>query len=338
MKRILTTLLASALLFATGCYDDFDTPAPATIYTDADFTAEGLSYISIKDLKAKYYAAHPGMNDGQALSLTITEPLFTRGKVLSSDRSGNIYKSVYLYDETSRSAIELKLTTGNYLFHPVGQIVYVKLRNLVVGNYRGMLSIGTTSADPAYANDNIETDILRREHIFSGEQQPMLPADTLVVTATDYRTSISDADLGRLVRFEGVQSKFGKAQWGFQNTFPNYFANSQSFDINSPGWEEFFAARPSWAAKRRMDSTGVYTFFFGSAWFTFGDLSGTQGQYTPGNYVVRSSGYCSFYANKIPADGTIVTLTAIYTKFTGSNGSNASYQLSLITDRDVIVQ
>ena len=40
---------------------------------------------------------------------------------------------------------------------------------------------------------------------FSGEQQPMLKSDTLVVTRDNYRTVLSDDDLGRLVRFEGVE-------------------------------------------------------------------------------------------------------------------------------------
>ena len=63
------------------------------------------------------------MNDGTVASWTVDEPIFTSGKVISTDRYGNVYKSVYLYDAESESAIELKLNTGNYLFHPAGQIV-----------------------------------------------------------------------------------------------------------------------------------------------------------------------------------------------------------------------
>lgn len=108
----------------------------------------------------------------------------------------------------------------------------------MLGNYRGMVSIGTTSYNASYSNDNIESKIMQDEHIFSGEQQPMLKSDTLVVTRDNYRTVLSDDDLGRLVRFEGVESRFGTALWGYKNTFPNYFANSVSYDVNSPGWED----------------------------------------------------------------------------------------------------
>ena len=167
-------LIAAAGLFFVGCYNDYRNPKAAKIYTRADFEKEGLEYISIKDLKAQFKAENPGKNDGEVASWTVDEPIFTSGKVISTDRYGNVYKSVYLYDAESESAIELKLNTGNYLFHPAGQIVFVKLQGLVLGNYRGMTSIGTTSSNASYSNDNIESKIMQDEHIFSGEQQQML--------------------------------------------------------------------------------------------------------------------------------------------------------------------
>ncbi len=341
MKRIFQCFAVAVLLLSAGCYNDYDAPGPGRVYTDADFEAEGLTYIPIREVKARFRAANPGMNDGSVASWPIEEPLYTRGKVVSSDRAGNIYKSLYIYDAESGSAIELKLTSGNYLFHPVGQIVYVKLQGLVVGNYRGMLSIGSASGSAAYSNDNIESSVVRAEHIFRGEQQAMLPSDTLVVTPQNYRTVLSDDDLGRLVRFEGLYSRFGKAQWGYQNLFPNYFANSTSYDATSPGWEDI-DEWATWAAFRREPFPGgegfVDTYFYGSAWFTYGDLSGSYGRYTPGNYVVRTSGYSSFRDERIPTDGTQVDLTAIYTKFTNGSGGNVSYQLTLCSAKDVEVK
>ena len=134
MDKLFKLLLAAAAaLFFTGCYSDYLNPGPARVYTRADFEAKGLEYISVGELKARFRAENAGMNDGTVASWTVDEPLFTSGKVISTDRFGNVYKSVYLYDEASESAIELKLNTGNYLFHPVGQIVYVDLEGLVLG-------------------------------------------------------------------------------------------------------------------------------------------------------------------------------------------------------------
>lgn len=336
-------LTAIAGLFFVGCYNDFDNPGPAKIYTDADFSS--FEYLSIKDIKDMFYAQYPG-NSGIGQNLTFTQKAYTRGKVISNDRMGNIYKSLYIYDEETESAIELRLNTDNYLFHPVGQIVYVELKGLVLGNYRTMLSIGTVSGNPDYANGNIVSAVMLEKHIKSGAQMKLTTADTLVVTKDNFKERLSDNVLGRLVRFEGLESKFGLAQWGYKNQFPNYFANQTSYDVNSPDtpgipedlqWSKIYDWA-TWAAQRDMPDGSSFktTFFFGSAWFTYGDLS--AGDIVPGNYVIRSSGYSRFKTNKIPADGTIVNVTALYTKFSNSSGADFSvaYQLLLNTDTDVV--
>ena len=333
-------LTAVAGLFFVGCYNDFDNPGPAKIYTDADFAS--FEYLSIKDIKDMFYAQYPG-NSGIGKNITFTQKAYTRGKVISNDQMGNIYKSVYIYDEESESAIELKLNTDNYLFHPVGQIIYVELEGLVLGNYRTMLSIGTKSGDPNYANGNIVNSVMLKQHIKSGVRMKLTDADTLVVTKDTFKEKLSDEALGRLVRFEGLESKFGQAQWGYKNRFPNYFANQTSYDVNSPDtpgipadlqWSQI-DTWATWAAVRTMP-VNLTTYFFGSAWFTYGDLS--AGDIVPGNYVIRSSGYSKFRENKIPADGTKVNVTAIYTKFSNASGADFSvaYQLVLNTDTDVV--
>ena len=81
-------LIAAAGLFFVGCYNDYRNPKAAKIYTRADFEKEGLEYISIKDLKAQFKAENPGKNDGEVASWTVDEPIFTSGKVISTDRYG----------------------------------------------------------------------------------------------------------------------------------------------------------------------------------------------------------------------------------------------------------
>ena len=93
MNRIATIFLAvTASLFFVGCYNDFDTPAPAKVWTDADFSDSKI--ISIKELKDIFEEAYPGTS-GIGQSLTITDDLVIRGKVISSDQAGNVYKSMY---------------------------------------------------------------------------------------------------------------------------------------------------------------------------------------------------------------------------------------------------
>ena len=73
MNRIATIFLAvTASLFFVGCYNDFDTPAPAKVWTDADFSDSKI--ISIKELKDIFEEAYPGTS-GIGQSLTITDSL-----------------------------------------------------------------------------------------------------------------------------------------------------------------------------------------------------------------------------------------------------------------------
>ncbi len=328
MNRIATIFLAvTASLFFVGCYNDFDTPAPAKVWTDADFSDSKI--ISIKELKDIFEEAYPGTS-GIGQSLTITDDLVIRGKVISSDQAGNVYKSMYLYDESCQSAIEIKVTSGYYITYAPGRLVYIRLQGLVLGNYRTMLSVGVASTNSDYANGNMEDRNTLEEHVKLGELIGLTAAGTLVVTPASYST-LTDESLGRLIRFEGLESKFGKAGWGYKNTFPNYFANSTSYDVNSPGWTDI-NDWATWATKRVDELTHESTFYYGSAWFTYGDINTLAG-----NYVVRSSGYCRFRDEKIPADGSVVNITAIYTKFSQGSDATAAYQLLLNKASDVVV-
>ncbi len=344
MKSIYKLILLSWVVLGVSCYNDYDDPQPDQPYTDADFKAEGLDYISIKELKSTFWR-ETGAGTGAVASLPITEPLYTRGKVITTDRYGSIYKSVFLYDEKTESAIELKLNSGNYVFYAPGRELFVKLQGLVLGNYRGMVSIGAASGNNEYSNDNIELPVMIAEHVFRGEQIGMSKADTLVVNSSNY-TSLNDDDLGRLVRFEGVTSTFGKAPWGYKNNFPNYFANQTSYDVTSAGgldgvsWTDFIQGTPTWAAMGKMDGAGVIsTYFYGSAWFSYNPTdAGADSNAPAGNYVVRTSGYAHFRDEAIPADGSVVDLTAIYVKYTNSSGRYVTYQLTLNDGADVVVK
>ena len=152
MNNILKIALTLAVgIVLAGCYNDFDNPAPAKVYTDKDFTETGAEIISIKDLKAKFYEKWGHDANGLGRRVVIEDDVVIKGKVISSDAEGNVYKSLYIYDGTA--AIELKLYNGLYLDYLLdldnmkSQWVYVRLDGLYLGNYRMMLSIGGAPSD-----------------------------------------------------------------------------------------------------------------------------------------------------------------------------------------------
>ena len=83
MNRLLKICMVVAVVFSfTGCYNDFDDPAPAKVWTDADFSSEQI--ITIKQLKDMFYAKYaPSSTAGLGKYVEITEDYVIRGKVIS---------------------------------------------------------------------------------------------------------------------------------------------------------------------------------------------------------------------------------------------------------------
>lgn len=134
----------------TGDYGKADVYAPVTLTPNT----------TILELKKLY--ATPGT------PVTISDDIVIGGQVISEDRSGNVYKSLYIQDETG--GIELKLgKNGLYNDYKLGQWVYVKCSGLTLGAYNGMVQLGWESNDSKYETSYIEVQYIIDTHIFRGE-------------------------------------------------------------------------------------------------------------------------------------------------------------------------
>lgn len=368
MKTFKIILATVAAVLLAACYNDFDDPAPAKIYTDTDIEAMGATHISIADMKEEYFIKKFGglSNTGSNGSWSDTkyyrfeENLYIKGKVISNDEQGNIFKSLFLYDGTG--AIEIRLTNGNYLTYHMGvynqakteipsQWVYVLLKDLYIGNYRMMLSIGNGPTDSYnavgehkfYANSNIELAPQIAAHVFPGESATLVVGqDIKVVNASNYETELSEADFGRLVRFENItchyagvdtQEKLDPEQYpDYQRPAP---LKNGSYDQIYPSWI-YTDIRPivnkawyKWAFRNPDENTNLY----GSVCFVYNP----NPVYTSdrGVYMVRTSGYSRFASRNVVKDGAVGNITGIYgiyakeSNFQGGARDYATYQVSL---------
>lgn len=331
-KIILSALILLACTL-TGCYEKFDSPAPQKTYSDADFS----NIVPINTVKQIFYDAVGA--DAYTGRVEITEDYVIKGKVISSDAQGNVYRTLYLQDETG--AIEVKVgKTGLYNEYKPGQIVYVKTQGLCLGAYRFMLSLGLPPSEEdiadGYNNTNIDLDILINQHLFKGEVAGLTAADTTVVTSA---SQLSDALLGRLVRFEGLVSYWGKDNGNVYPSFLEQIKNSTgasdytSYSYQNGKWisdndgsvydnsaRPGYPGLPTWAYN---DGTNRY---YGSCLFK---LDGSP-------LVVRSSGYAKFANKHIPTSGTETGITAIYTKYCSSSGRYITYQLLVNRYEDIV--
>lgn len=323
MIRRLIKLCFVALLTVgfSGCYEDFDSPAPAKIWTSEDF--KDCQIMSIKDFKNLFYNQYGHGSNSLAKTVEITEDIVIKGKVISSDRDGNVYKSVYLYDADSKSAIELKLMVSNYVYYQEGQMLYVKTKGLAIGNYRYNLSLGLPPAEAdiakGYANRNIETMLQVNQHVFAGEQGKIEESDIIVVNKNNYKQMIGDDLLGCLVRFEGLQYKEGTYD---RDQYPQYL---ETLYLNG-ATEATYTNK--YYKQEGLIPTYAYSYdnqrYYGSALFTF---TPNDEKIKESNLIVRVSGYANFALQPLPVNGTEGNVTAILNKYSSKSGSYVKYQL-----------
>ena len=163
------------------------TEAGARFYTDEDFAGSRL--VTVRELKAMYNSS----------PVNIDENIYIKAQVISSDQSGNLYRTMYIQDATG--AIELKMGTRNlYNDYKLGQWIYVKCQDLTLGDYNGMVGIGYRSHDPKYETAYIENQYIIDTHIFRGETDD--PVAPLELTSD---SQVKDkANFGRYVTLKGL--------------------------------------------------------------------------------------------------------------------------------------
>jgi len=157
------TLVFSAIVAMTytSCVkdDDWNTPEilcnnrfdePTT--TMAQFVALAPPRVNATDFSAPTYKVPA---DGS--------PVIFDAYVVSSDESGNFYKTISFQDKAENPTVGLQMEVdkaSNYADFPVGAHVRIKANGLVLGLDRGTIKIG--SVDPTYAIGRIPSILLTR--------------------------------------------------------------------------------------------------------------------------------------------------------------------------------
>lgn len=187
MKRIYFALIA-AIFALTSCeeWDQVFTVdyGKADVYEPVTMTPN----TTIAELKALYKSG----------PVKIDKDIVIAGQVVSEDRSGNIYKSLYIQDATS--GIELKLgKNALYNDYKLGQWVYVKCGGLTLGAYYGMLQLGYADPTGEYETSYLEVQYIIDTHVFRGKiDTPLQPKK---VAAADL---LKEENIGCYVELDGL--------------------------------------------------------------------------------------------------------------------------------------
>ncbi|MBR3074231.1 MAG: hypothetical protein IKH11_00550, partial [Bacteroidales bacterium] len=137
-------------------------PAPEKLYNESELKDFGFggTWSSISELKAMYKGG----------GLEINSNIWIKGQVISSDVSGNVYREIYIQDETG--GIDLKLGKSSlYSEYRLGQWLYVNCLGLTLGAYNGMPQLGLeadSTSTNEYETSYIDLQAIIDQHVFKG--------------------------------------------------------------------------------------------------------------------------------------------------------------------------
>ena len=339
MKRIYIAILAAAALF-TGCEEfqpvftgEYENPADQKIYTDADFG----KFTTIAEVKDMYKA-----NGNKPYK--VEKNCVIKGQVTTSDQVGNLYKSLYIQDETA--GIEIKIgKNGLYNEYKLGQWLYVDCSGLTVGDYNGMINIGYEDPTGEYETGYLEHAYIIDNHVFKGPY-----ADPVKPVVLEEGELHKKENLGRLVTIEGLKYGYvddkGKLKQIFILAYVDPNGDRKDYTNNGIFVDEKWHQPEdkdmwvnTWACSESKWKEYLNSGIFDSvsaAGTTVGALKNSDGTYNIGSMAyaisqyftmgstgvqVRTSGYARFADTKIPQevlDGTAtISFTGILTEYNG---------------------
>lgn len=249
-------LITLLLLVSAGCYLPADTPIPAD-----NTTPPTLSISEFRDLYVGSWCDF------------IADKIVMQGRVISSDRCGNFYRTLLIDDGTA--AVEL--LTGLYSTHadyPEGLRVALHVEGLAANYSRGILQIGRKS--PSYSSyplDYLASDVAMDNVVErSLDIEPIEPISSKIAT-------LNHSTYGRLVRIDSLRLIDSSS-----------IDTLHGDDLCDARWRGYALFRD-----KQDDSIVVYT----SDYATYADHSIPQG-YVAIQGIVQASLASDHYAASLP--------------------------------------
>ena len=172
-------MLAVSAAAMVGCTEDPE--LPPMIVPEAPHLKDVNT--TILDLKTAYWSTERNYVN----TVDVTEDgshIYIKGRVVSSDESGNIYKSVIISDGTASLTLAIN-ATKLYQTYQFGQELVIDLTGMKLGGYNGLMQLG---GEGTYNGAPSMTFMEQSEFAAHAEQNGLSnPAkvDTLVTTVAD---------------------------------------------------------------------------------------------------------------------------------------------------------
>jgi hypothetical protein len=280
-KSIYLAFAAMALLGSTtltGCQADMDAPDNVEPVATLDRN------ISIADLKS-LYADKTEIVD----TMPNGDHYIIKGRVISSDASGNIYKSLVIQDETAALAFSVNQSNLSVMY-PLGQEIVVDMTGLYMGYYHELQQCGWLS-DPYNGEAQLgfmALDYFKNHAQLTGYPNTSYstinygdtrPSDKMYVTVADFSTLPSSGEdlrgmQSQLVEFRNVHFKGAGTQTfaAYQETVNDTLVNAQGATLiaRTSGYSNFYNNKlPEGTGSVR----GILSYYGGSWQLLFRDTN-----------------------------------------------------------------
>jgi len=188
---------------------------------------------------------------------------FIKAQVVSSDEDGNIYREVYIQDNTGGICLKLG-RSSSYDDFKVGQVLYIDCEDLCIGEYGyksgnygggGMLQLGLlgdgwqayldgeSTTEPEYETAYIDLLPIIEKHIFKGEIlpeeeriKPITPSGS-ELSSNDFKNGLAPAAVGKLTKLTGL--KIGNTS-GKAEVFALLYPDSNLNHDKNNSWNRLF--------------------------------------------------------------------------------------------------
>jgi len=250
MNKILRLLTAIIMVASIGtfsaCKRTFDSP-PGPV--DPGIVAN----TTIQALKA--------MHTSSGAYNTITTDIIISGVVVADDKSGNLYKQLFIEDATGGLQIMLD-ANSLYGSYPVGRKIFIRANGLTISDYNGTMMLGVKATVAGLPSlEGIPAGLISKYVIGGSLNNPVVPH---VVTLSQLTTGMQDRYLGTLIQlddyaFTDLSTTYSDTS-AYKSTVNLTIKNcaSQSITVRTSAYANFAAKK---VAQGRGSILAIYTTF-----------------------------------------------------------------------------
>ena len=294
-------VLLASVVTMNACKKSFDNP-PAP--SDNVNIVANTSIATLKSLHA-FSGAYDVINSDIIIS----------GIVTANDKSGNLYKQIFIHDTTGAMQILIEASSVYGTF-PVGRRVFIRCKGLCITDYHGTMEVGMlTQTDAGPAVQGILSSDIGKYIVGGSLNNDVTP---IPVTASDLGTNMQDRYINELIRLDDYE--FQAADTAFTYSDTSAYKNTLNRTIKNCTGSTVLVRNSAYAnftavplPKGHGDIAAIYTIYKSTPTSTFP---------ADKQLLLRDTSDVHFYGDRcgstIPP-GARITIAQLRALYAGSN-------------------